>query len=218
MSVVLYYTQISPPARACLLTIRNLNLDVDVINVDLFAGEHLKDEFLKLNPLHQVPVLSDDGFVMSESRAIMCYLVNSKKPGDSLYPNDPKVRAKIDQRLYYDTTVVFENNAEAIRPVIYDGEKTIKQEARDKFTDCFKVLDGYLEECKWIAGDNLTIADISLLATIVTVSEFGYDLTQHKNLHAWFTKCQALPGFEENRLGGKFLADIMASKIEGKLF
>ena len=55
------------------------------------------------------------------------------------------------------------------RPVIYDGEKIIKQEARDKFTDCFKVLDGNLEGCKWIAGDNLTIADISLVATIVTV-------------------------------------------------
>lgn len=118
MSVVLYYTQISPPARACLLTIRNLNLNVDIINVDLFAGEHLKAEFLKLNPLHQVPVLVDDDFVMSESRAIMCYLVNSKKPGDSLYPNDPKVRAKIDQRLYYDTTVVFENNAEVIVSLI----------------------------------------------------------------------------------------------------
>ena len=114
MSVVLYYTQISPPARACLLTIRNLNLNVDIINVDLFAGEHLKDEFLKLNPLHQVPVLIDDDLVMSESRAIMCYLVNSKKPGDTLYPKDPKLRAKIDQRLYYDTTVVFENNAEVI--------------------------------------------------------------------------------------------------------
>lgn len=62
------------------------------------------------------------------------------------------------------------------RPVIYDGEKTIKQEARDKFTDCFKVLDGYLEECKWIAGDNLTIADISLLATIVTVAVIIYML------------------------------------------
>ena len=54
--------------------------------------------------------------------------------------------------------------------MIYDGEKSIKQEARDKFTDCFKVLDGYLEESKWIAGDNLTIADISFLATIVTVA------------------------------------------------
>lgn len=118
MSVVLYYTQISPPARACLLTIRNLNLNVDIINVDLFAGEHMRDEFLKLNPLHQVPVLVDDDFVMSESRAIMCYLVNSKKPGDSLYPNDPKIRAKIDQRLYYDTTVVFENNAEVIVSLI----------------------------------------------------------------------------------------------------
>ena len=118
MSVDLYYTSISPPARACLITIRNLYLNVNLINVDLFACEHLKDNFMKLNPLHQVPVLVDGDFVLSESRAIMCYLVNSKKPGDSLYPNDPKLRAKIDQRLYYDATVVFENNADVIVSLI----------------------------------------------------------------------------------------------------
>lgn len=117
--MVLYYTPISPPARACLLTIRILNLDVNVINVDLFAGEQLEEDFKKLNPLHQVPVLTDGDLVVCESRAIMAYLVNAKKPGHSLYPETPQVRAKIDQQLYYDATVIFENNAELIVSLIY---------------------------------------------------------------------------------------------------
>jgi glutathione S-transferase len=114
MALKLFYTSISPPARAVLLTIRNLDLQVEINNVNLLSGENLTPEFMKINPIHQVPVLIDDNFVLSESRAIMAYLVNSKRPGSDLYPSDAKSRAVVDQRLYYDATVVFERNGAAI--------------------------------------------------------------------------------------------------------
>lgn len=113
MALTLYNLPLSPPARAVLLTIRNLGLEVNLKNVNLMDDEHMDAEFRKLNPLHQIPVLVDhanDDFVVTESRAVMAYLVNSRQPGGSLYSNDPKQRAIIDQRLYYDATVVFPTN------------------------------------------------------------------------------------------------------------
>lgn len=76
----LYYSIASPPSQAVLMTIRNLDLEVEIENVNLLAGEHMTPEFLKLNSLHQVPVLVDGNFVLTESRAILAYLVNSRKP------------------------------------------------------------------------------------------------------------------------------------------
>lgn len=114
MALKLFYMSISPPSRAVLLTARNLGLDVDVKHVNLLAGEHLTAEFLKMSPVHQVPVLVDNDFVLCESRAIMTYLVNSKRPGSELYPTDPKQRAQIDRLLYYDATIVFERNGSVI--------------------------------------------------------------------------------------------------------
>jgi glutathione S-transferase len=93
---------------------RLLDLNVSIKQVDLGKGQQYDDEFLKLNIAHQIPVLTDGDFVIAESRAIMAYLVNSRKPGSSLYPVNSKARAIVDQRLYFDAATFFEQNAMAI--------------------------------------------------------------------------------------------------------
>lgn len=89
------------------MTIRCLELDVEIHTVNMQKGEHQSPEFLKLNPLGKVPVLVDGDFVLNESRAIMTYLVNAKRPGHMLYPEDAKKRALIDSRLYFDAGELF---------------------------------------------------------------------------------------------------------------
>jgi glutathione S-transferase len=113
-NLALYFATGSPPARACLLLARYLKLDIEVKHVNLGGGEQHGEEFKKLNPLSKVPVLIDGDFVLGESRAIMAYLVSSRKPGSDLYPSDPKARALIDQRLYYDATNVFVKLADLV--------------------------------------------------------------------------------------------------------
>lgn len=105
--LTLYFSAPSPLARSCLLLARYLELDIELKHIDLIAGDQRKPEFLKLNPRNKVPVLVDGDFVLCESKSILAYLVNSRKHGDTLYPDDPKLRAKVDQWLYYDATVVF---------------------------------------------------------------------------------------------------------------
>lgn len=104
--LTLYFSSPSPPSRATLLLLRYLQLDVEVKHVNLGDGEQHSEEYFKLNPLSKVPVLVDDGFVLGESRAILAYLVNSRKPGNDLYPSDPEARALVDERLYHDATNV----------------------------------------------------------------------------------------------------------------
>lgn len=105
----LYITPGSPPARAVVMLIRYLKLDAELTVLDFSKREQYSEDFLKLNPAHQVPTLIDGDFVLTESRAILQYLVNSRQPGSTLYPNDPKARARVDQRLSYDHVLFTQN-------------------------------------------------------------------------------------------------------------
>jgi glutathione S-transferase len=117
------------PSRAVLLLIRTLGLDVELKNVDLLAGEQKSEDITKLNPVAKIPILIDtDGFTLSESRAILAYLVNSRRPGSDLYPSDPKKRALIDQRLYFDATEVFSKMRTILVSYIFRKLKLFKPE------------------------------------------------------------------------------------------
>lgn len=105
MSPIFYHNALSPPSRSALLTIRNLGLDVEVKVIDTYKGEQNTPDYLKINPLHQVPVYTDGDFILTESRAIACYLASSAK--SKLYPTDFKKRAVVDSRLYFDATNSF---------------------------------------------------------------------------------------------------------------
>lgn len=73
------------------------------------AGEHLSEEFVSINPQHTIPTLVDDDgeFILWDSHAIATYLVEKYADDDSLYPNDVQRRARISQRLHFDSSLLF---------------------------------------------------------------------------------------------------------------
>lgn len=67
----------------------------------------MTDDYLKINPQHTVPTLVDGDFVLWDSHAISIYLVEKYGKNDQLYPKDLILRSKINQRLFFDASVLF---------------------------------------------------------------------------------------------------------------
>ncbi|CAH2040854.1 unnamed protein product, partial [Iphiclides podalirius] len=197
MPIDLYYVPGSAPCRAVLLTARALNLNLNLKLVDLHHGEHLKPEYLKLNPQHTVPTLVDDGLALCESRAIIAYLVNKYGRASGLYPDEPRARALIDQRLYFDIGTLYQRFADYFYPQVFAGVPADKDK-RAKVEDALVILNTFLEGQKYVAGAGLTIADLSLVASVSSFEASDIDFKKFPNVKRWYeTVKSTAPGYQE---------------------
>nr|ANS53388.1 glutathione-S-transferase delta class 1 [Sitophilus oryzae] len=197
MTIDFYYLPGSAPCRSVLLTAKVLGLDLNLKLTNLQAGEHLTPEFLKINPQHTIPTINDNGFSLWESRAICTYLVNACGKDDSLYPKEPRARALVDQRLYFDIGTLYARFADYYYPSLFQGLP--KEPSKlERIDEGMKFLDGFLEGQTYVAGKNLTVADLAILASISTFEVVEYDLSPYKNIGKWYANLKStIPGYKE---------------------
>jgi len=191
MAIDLYYTLLGAPSRAVIMTAKMVGVELNLKMVDVMAGDHLKPDFLKLNPQHKVPVLVDQGFVLTESRAICAYLVQKYASHDQLYPKHPQLRAAVDEQLYFDVDVFYSTFANYYYPVVFKGESQLNAEKEKLMKNAHKLLDSFLENKNFVAGNKLTIADISMLAG-ATSMEAAVDglFEDYPNIKRWIELCK----------------------------
>ncbi|KAJ3663885.1 hypothetical protein Zmor_008105 [Zophobas morio] len=203
MAPTLYMIPYSQPVRATLMTIKALNLDVNLKEVNLIDKQQLSSEYTKLNPQHTVPTLvEEDGFVLWDSHAVMTYLVSKYGKEDSLYPKDLRKRAVVDQRLHFENGVLFPDTMAIIRPVIYGGEKIIPQVRIDRVKEDYGLLEKFLQGKKWVAGDHVTVADFSIVSSITTMDVVvSIQGAQFPNIAAWIERMEKLPYYDQNKTG-----------------
>ncbi|XP_050462336.1 uncharacterized protein LOC126857187 [Cataglyphis hispanica] len=218
MPVQLYYLPPSPPCRSVMLTVEAIGLEVELIMLNVLAGEHLTPEYEQLNPQKTIPFLVDDDVKVSESRAIMCYLVDQYGENDTLYPRNPEARALVDQRLYFDLGTLYASVFDYYMPVLKKQTDTYDPAQYEKMTEAFRILDKFLEGHDYVTGDNLTIADLSLVSSVTTAEAFGFHLDDYENVSNWLEKVETFaPGYEKANgepleIFKKFIEDLRGEK------
>ncbi|KAH8272926.1 hypothetical protein KR018_010992 [Drosophila ironensis] len=196
--IVLYGVDLSPCVRAAKLTLKALNLDYEYKEVNLQAGEHLSEEFLKKNPQHTVPVLDDNGTCIWDSHAIATYLVDKYGKSDELYPKDLAKRAVINQRLFFDASVLFASLANVAGPFWVSGVTVVPQEKLDTVHRGLKLLETFLGTSKYLAGDSLTLADLCTAPTVTSLPiAVDIDPAVYPKITAWLDRLNAVPYIKE---------------------
>ncbi|XP_033197170.1 uncharacterized protein LOC117230545 [Bombus vosnesenskii] len=210
MPIDFYQLPGSAPCRAAALAAAALGIEMNFKEVALMNGDNLKPEYLKMNPQHTIPTIDDNGFYLWESRAIMTYLVNQYGKNDSLYPKDPKKRAVVDQRLYFDACTLYKSFADYYYPIIF--AKAPKDQAKyEAIGTAMSFLNTFLEGQDYVAGENMTLADLSIVATVSTIEAMDYNLSKYKNVTKWYAKIKSeAPKYEEyNNAGVKAFKDLV---------
>ncbi|KAH8250340.1 hypothetical protein KR026_011092 [Drosophila bipectinata] len=183
----LYAVSDGPPSLAVRMTLKALNIQYQLINVDFCALEHRTEDYAKMNPQKEIPVLDDDGFYLSESIAIMQYLCDKYAPDSTLYPQDVNQRALINQRLCFNMGFYYAPiSAHSMAPIFFDYDRTPM--SLKKVQNALEVFETYLERLgtKYAAGDNLTIADFGLISATLCLEAIDFDLLQYPLVTKWY--------------------------------
>ncbi len=87
---------LSPYAMSAFVALHEKAIPFQLVALDLAAGEHREQAFVKASITQRVPTLVDGDFALSESSAIGEYL-DDAYPQTPLYPSDPRARARARQ-------------------------------------------------------------------------------------------------------------------------
>lgn len=170
-----------------------LGLPASFIDVDLAAGEHKAPPFLNLNAFAQVPVLDDQGIILADSNAILVYLERRYGTGRWL-PNDPLSQAQV-QRWLSVAAGPLANSAMKARLVTVFNAPFDPEPLIDDAHALFALVDAHLADQPFLAGDQATLAEISLYSYIAHAPEGNVSLEPYPYIRDWLKRIEALEGF-----------------------
>lgn len=153
-------------------TLQELGVDFEAINVNLFAGEAHRPEFLELNPAAKIPVLVDGDFVLTESAAIVLYL--AEKYGRFL-PSDVRGRAEVNKWLLFTVTELEQPLWRiAKHRQLYPEAQRLAADiplAGEDFRRMAEIAEKHMQGRTFVVGDSVTVADFVLAYTLDWASE-----------------------------------------------
>lgn len=199
----LYMHPASTTSRAVTLFIADNNLPVEFQVIDLFTGEHLREPYTLTNPNKMIPVLDDDGFVLSESSAILKYLAD--KFNSPAYPKDLQQRARVNEVMdWFNSQFYRDYGYGMIYPQLFPNLKRPNEEVhkatiawgKENAQRWLQILDDHiLGKKKYLCGNDITIADY-FGGSIIQVGEvIRCSFKAYPNIARWLDTLKSRPSY-----------------------
>lgn len=178
-----------------------LGRDWRVHPINIGAGDQFKPEFLRISPNNKIPAIMDpdgpDGRPISlfESGAILLYLAG--KTG-RLLPKSDRARFDVLQWLMFQMGGVGPMLGQAHHFRLYAPEKI--EYAINRYTNeakrLYGVMDRQLQNRRFIAGNQYTVADVAIFPWLRSWQNQGIDWADFPRLKDWFDRVGARPAVQ----------------------
>ena len=166
------------------LLLNLLNVEYESIIVDAMNKQHKSEDYLKMNPRGQFPVLLDGVNTIYDSQAILVYLA-AKYANQSWYSQDPYEMGLIQEWLSFSSNEIA--NSLNIARLKYKFNADVDWDlAQKKSILVLKLVDQHLKTRDWLELDRPTIADLACYPYIALASEGKIDIQPWGN----FRRCR----------------------------
>ena len=191
----LHGTMASINAYKVRILLSMLNLPYEMVDIDMYGGEHKREPFLSLNRFGQMPALQDGEFTVADSHACLVYLARKYDKFDNWLPGDPQSESTVVEWLSKSANEIHQGPWTKRAKIRRPDAITVPDEEIDARCDhVLGIMDKHLGEQEWLALDHPTIADISCFAPISMLKISGYDTDKWPNLTRWLDAIRKLPG------------------------
>jgi glutathione S-transferase len=177
------------------LLLSMLRVPFELVELDMYGGEHKREPFLTKNPFGQMPALTDGAFTIADSHACLTYLARKYDAAGRWLPADAEGEAKVAEWLSKSANEVHQGpwmkRAKIRRP---EAIKLSNEEIDARCDHILKLMDAHLSKRAWLALERPTIADLSCFGPISMLKVSGYETDQWPNVTRWLARIRALPG------------------------
>uniref|UniRef100_A0A672MN32 glutathione transferase n=1 Tax=Sinocyclocheilus grahami TaxID=75366 RepID=A0A672MN32_SINGR len=210
-AVKAYLDLVSQACRAVLIFLKDNKIPHTVENIALRKAQQKTPEFAKLNPMQKLPVLEDNGFVLTESDAILKYLAIAYNVPDHWYPKMPEKRARVDEytawnhanmRTHISSIFLHEVGFDVLLPRM--GQPANPEKLKKVLADLDGTLDKlenvFLKNQAFLCGDDISLADLLAVCELMQPLCSGRDILKDRpKLLSWRSQVQSAlsDSFEE---------------------
>ena len=179
------------------ITLTLADQEWEPIYVDFFNGATRAPEFRALNEMGEVPVLEDGDLVLTQSGVIQDYI--SSKSG-KLGGTSAAQRREVLRWMFFDN-----HKVSGVAGPLRFNMNFLPEAKRNadvitfmsmRLASALKVLDGALAQRSWLAGDDVTIADLACCGYLYYPEPFTFDRAEYSNIDRWLDAIAALPGWK----------------------
>src|SRR5690606_22108532 len=159
--------------------------------------EHLKENYLELNPMAQLPTLVHKGRALAQSMAILIYL-DETWPSPPLFPKDLFEKAQVLQICEAVNSGIHPlQNLSLLSYLKYNEgftEEDKQQWAHHWIDVGFQRLEQLLQKTSgaYSFGDSLTAADLFLIPQVYNARRFKVDLKSYETIREIEERCLQL--------------------------
>jgi len=195
--ITVYGYSVSGNCHKLRLLLEQLGREYRWVEIDSSKGESRTPEYLAKNPNGRVPIIElEDGRVLAESNAILCYLAE----GTPFLPSDKWQRAQalgwmFFEQYSHEPYVAVARFIRGWTPIDSPRRAAELPRCMERGNQALAVMEKHLSEHAWFTGPDYGIADIALFAYTDVAHHGGFDLTLYPKVSDWLARVRATPGF-----------------------
>jgi glutathione S-transferase len=176
------------------ILLETLELPFEVWIVNIPAGDHLRPDYLKLNPRGTIPTLVlDDGRALTDFKAIALWLAETY-PRGKLLPEDPALAARAVELVDFALiqlhgegyTRIFTTERYIASSEVQQGQRLkddVASHGREIVTQAFGILEKRMPAEGYAVGPQFSIADAALFYNEFWADKIGIQMPPRIKAH-----------------------------------